>query len=308
MRMESLRVADRDTGAAYRPGEKGQHLEMAQETHAPHLLEADADPGPFFGLLLLRGLAGEGAEGDGIVQSQFHVLEVADAAPGAAIKTAVGRRRPDKGRLALLQEELLCHAAVDVIPGEHLVCFAPPQIKGCVDPGILEGLGPLVAVEMLPPAVETAPETVRLDEKTRQAPVPAGEDPFHAGEGGILPLHDQLLFLQGVAQVALLLDDLGLGDLRLPLERRVRLRDEARHRHVDVAAVAGEFTLPLHLAGEFHDAVHVLHGLGRKTNHEVELDQAPAVAVHRAGVIEQRLLGDPLVDDAAQPLASRLGG
>ena len=52
---------------------------------------------------------------------------------------------------------------------------------------------------------------------------------------------------------------------------------------------------------------HVLVGLGRQADHEVELHLAPAVGVRRGDGPDQVLLGDHLVDHLAHPLAAALG-
>ncbi len=63
-----------------------------------------------------------------------------------------------------------------------------------------------------------------------------------------------------------------------------------------------------HRVGQLGDGVHVLHGLRRVADHEVELDGGPAAAEDLLGGPQQVLGGDGLVDHVAQAVGGGFGG
>ena len=101
--------------------------------------------------------------------------------------------------------------------------------------------------------------------------------------------------------------------LRLPLERRERLRHEAG------AADGNGDAFPLRAVGILiegvHDALaeignscHILHRFGRQAEHKVQLNRTPSCLKGFSGRAENLLLGDVLVDRIAKALRSCFGG
>jgi hypothetical protein len=62
----------------------------------------------------------------------------------------------------------------------------------------------------------------------------------------------------------------------------------------------------VHPVGQVADGGHVLVGLGRQADHEIELHRVPTAAVDLLGHGHQVVVGDPLVDDRAHPVRGRL--
>ena len=93
------------------------------------------------------------------------------------------------------------------------------------------------------------------------------------------------------------------------LERRERLRHERRggegHLGPRPAQLPPEAR---HAAREIDQRVHVLVGLGREPDHEVELDEVPAGLEGEARGAEDLLLVEVLVDHVPQPLRAGFGG
>ncbi len=73
--------------------------------------------------------------------------------------------------------------------------------------------------------------------------------------------------------------------------------------HADHFAALGDDPL-----AQVGDRLHILQRLTGMADHEVELDGGPAAAVDLAGGVDDLLVGDELVDDAAHPLGGGLGG
>ena len=63
----------------------------------------------------------------------------------------------------------------------------------------------------------------------------------------------------------------------------------------------------LHALGELGDAAHVVLGLARQTDHEVELQAPPAEVGEEPRGVEQLVLPVLLLDHVAQALRARLG-
>ena len=108
-------------------------------------------------------------------------------------------------------------------------------------------------------------------------------------------------------QQLLLARDLLLAVHRRPLERRVRLGDVGRHRrdHLRAALVAAPDLL--HARRGLDDAEHVLVGLGRQPDHEVELHAREPAAEHAVRRFDDVLFGDVLRDHVAHALRPGLG-
>src|SRR5690606_15557778 len=174
---------------------------------------------------------------------------------------------------------------------------------------------PALVGEVLGPAVKAAPVTPdRLDDAPDAAVTPREQPLDDAGLAVVVAEPDG----RAIAAVRpdLLAEPLeprvGLLDteLRRPLERSMRLRDETtdRHRAADVPAAADLPTGLDDALGQLCDLEDVLVGLGRQAAHEVELDLSPARAVRRGDGADEILLAHHLVDDSADPLAATLGG
>ena len=118
--------------------------------------------------------------------------------------------------------------------------------------------------------------------------------------------------MNGIAQMLLLFVQLLQRILRLPLERRKRLRNEAggaqRNRHALALRLIG---IPIeginHLLTQIGDTFHVLQGLGRQTQHKVQLHGSPATLKRFGHRFEDFLLAQILIDSIAQTLRTRLG-
>ena len=226
----------------------------------------------------------------------------------AAVRRGDGLVAP----LMLAPEVLLRHAARDHRPGHQLVLFAlAVGVKVRVKTAFLEGLEPAVEGEILLPRGEVLALVPRRFDHPAKAPVAAGNDGLHIARVGIVPVvgdgfRQHILAQQLHAALVLL-----LGDLRLPLKRRVRLGHEPRGRDRDAHAavlVARALAPGVHDVGrDLGNAEHILVRLGRKSQHEVELDRAVAAGKGAAAGGQQVLLGEILVDGVAQALRAGLG-
>ena len=95
-----------------------------------------------------------------------------------------------------------------------------------------------------------------------------------------------------------------LGGHAVPLEGGVGFRGEIADRQVELEAadIAHLETQPLHRVG---DAVHIVIGLTRQADHEIELDLSPAITHRRLDALAELLIRQTLVDDVAQALGAR---
>ena len=92
-----------------------------------------------------------------------------------------------------------------------------------------------------------------------------------------------------------------------PLERGVRLRNEAADRH-RATRLLGVLLPDLDdVACEFGDAEGVLIHLGRQSDEEVQLHPPPTLRIRALDRRIQILFGDELVDDLTQPPRTTLG-
>src|SRR5262249_51390908 len=84
--------------------------------------------------------------------------EVARSAVGAALHAAVGRQRPFEGARQFLLQELLGHAAAQVVPGQDFVEEPAAEIELGGYPGILQSALPEIEAAHIGPSVEAAAE------------------------------------------------------------------------------------------------------------------------------------------------------
>src|SRR5207237_180918 len=105
-------------------------------------------------------------------------------------------------------------------------------------------------------------------------------------------------------QDRLLAADLGLGVLRAPLQRGVRLGHVRADADRDLGAVADQAAADLqHAAAGLDDAAHVVVGLGRQADHEVKLEAVPAADEHPPG--RTRPGSAPAIAAGARPRTGR---
>src|SRR5262245_21132640 len=122
-----------------------------------------------------------------MVRDVLHRREVACAAVRAAFDAAV-RRQPSLdgvGELAL--QERLADSAAEVVPGQHLVEMASPQIVGGLDAGLRAGLFPEVEATVLRPAVEPTAEAIRGQQQRAETAVAARENALEVRGARVMP-------------------------------------------------------------------------------------------------------------------------
>ena len=180
-----------------------------------------------------------------------------------------------------------------------------------VKAALLKGLHPAVQIKIVLPRAERLTLAPRGLDDLAEPAVAAGDDRLHKARGRGVPVVRDGLGVHRLAQeldAALVLFN---GDLRLPLEGRMRLWHKPRGRHRDAHAarlVECAFAPGVHDMGrDVGNAEHVLVRLGRKAEHEVELDRAVSARKRTAAGFEQIFLRQILVDGVAQSLRARLG-
>ena len=171
-------------------------------------------------------------------------------------------------------------------------------------PGILQ--------EELGPRIETCPSAPCGLHPVSRLPPAAAHDGLDEARRRIVPMDIDRLVLHAVAQQVHAAQCLLGRNLAVPLERRLRLRDEQRDRrtHAHVATMLGRHGGLRPVVGALHkarDALDVLVGLSRQSNHEVKLAAAPPRFERGIDSPEQIVLRHVLVDHVAQALRTRLG-
>ena len=123
---------------------------------------------------------------------------------------------------------------------------------------------------------------------------------------------DRTVFHAGTQQA-----DAAMGlfgrNLSVPLKRRLGFRHEKRTRNGNFHAAPSFrrrclFRAVVGSLGQTRNAFYVLVGLGRQSNHEVELATTPTGGESRVYRAEQIVFSHALVNDIAQALSARLGG
>ena len=126
-----------------------------------------------------------------------------------------------------------------------------------------------------------------------------------------MPVINDILSLNIIAQKVHLSDIFLHRHLLLPLERAVRLWNEAGggncYAHSPVFILCVQPPCVQHLICKLSYAKDILIGLGRQAKHEVELNRIPAALERKAACVQQIFLGDVFVYSVAQALASGLG-
>ena len=145
----------------------------------------------------------------------------------------------------------------------------------------------------------------RLGPHLREVRFPDRLDDGHAAERHVRHLPERL-----AQPLHLLRERFGIVE-RLVLEGRVRLRNERVHRrHERAHASALPALLEEHEAqgvDEADDVIHVAVGLAREADLQVELELRDSRARDQAHLVEEHLVGDLLVDRAAEAFVAGLG-
>ena len=168
---------------------------------------------------------------------------------------------------------------------------------------------PARLVEQLLPAVEARAGAPRVLDHRRHPPIAAGQEALDPRHAAVVVLQPQLAIAHGHAQERLLAADLGVGVLRAPLQRRVRLGHVRRHADRDLGLAAADHALAdaQHALAGLDDAAHVVVLLGGQADHEVQLDPVPPALEDLAGRLLDVGLGDVLVHHVAHALSAGLG-
>ena len=171
---------------------------------------------------------------------------------------------------------------------------------------MVEHCHPFVEAEVLVPVVKSTAGPPRGLDHACEATVAPGENAFEEASLGSVELQRHGAIAHSGAQPALDFQHTLQGDHGLPLERRMGLGHKWGDGHVDLSPSAKGLACLGHSLGDVHDPVQVLVGLGGQPDHEVELDQPPALSERLLAAAEQVSLLDVLVDDRAQAVSRGL--
>ena len=101
--------------------------------------------------------------------------------------------------LAFPAEKVLCHAIVDVIPGQNLIeAAAAVGIKFRIHAAVGKGAPPALEREIIIPAVKFAAQFMGAQEHRSQAPVPSGKHCFHKAGVGVVVVAGYLFRFHGL--------------------------------------------------------------------------------------------------------------
>ena len=208
------------------------------------------------------------------------------------MRAAIRRRHTLIAQRVLALQIPRCNAAGDHAPRQNFILAAAAVgVKVRVKTALLKGLHPAVQIKIVLPRAERLTLAPRGLDDLAEPAVAAGDDCLHKARGRGVPVVRDGLGVHRLAQeldAALVLFN---GDLRLPLEGRVGLGHEPRGRHRDAHAarlVECAFAPGVHDMGrDVGNAEHVLVRLGRKAEHEVELDRAVSARKRAAAGFEQ---------------------
>src|SRR5215204_5942114 len=226
----------------------------------------------------------------------------ADAATRAGVHRGAGRGRArDLGAGVLLFEEGATHAGVYYLPGQRLVVSA---CAARVEVGVNARLAQS-GLEV------SAVARHRLDD-ARHAAVAGGEERLLVRDARRhhthLDVRDAREVLREPLQTALQLALLADG---LPLEGRVGLGHEAVQGGDDLPRAPELLARLKHpvldALDQFDHRFEVFVGLSGQPRHHVELDGEHAAVEDRAADVYYLVVGQVLVDDAAQAVAAGLG-
>ena len=219
-----------------------------------------------------------------------------------------------EGLVVLPHQIFVGDAVVHVAPRGHFVqTDSALAVELGVNAHVLEDLHPGVVLEALFPAVKIAAALVGLEDDGSQAAVALGKDALEEAGGAVVVVDLDFAAVDAFEQVLLLGLQHLFGIHRDELERGVGLRHEAGaadgHLHAAALGVLGIGVEQIdHFLSGLGDALDVLHRLGGKAHHEVELDGGVAVGKgQRAGLFDF-VPGDVLIDDVAQALGPGLSG
>jgi hypothetical protein len=94
----------------------------------------------------------------------------------------------------------------------------------------------------------------------------------------------------------------------VPLKRRVGFRRKRRERDVDSRLVRVFPPDLQHPPAEIADTEQIVIGLRRQSDHEIELQNGPAVGESDPGRVENRLVGKVLSNHQPEPFGACFGG
>lgn len=126
------------------------------------------------------------------------------------------------------QQEFFVNPDVDVVPRQNLVLAElTVRVKGGVDAHGGEYRKPFFVIEMLVPAVKPHPHAVRFGKRRIQLPVAPCEHRLDAADAGVMIVVFDFPVRDFARKIPLLFRERLHIALRLPLERRERLRNKA---------------------------------------------------------------------------------
>ena len=178
---------------------------------------------------------------------------------------------------------------------------------------LLKGYVPSFFIKLFVPRIESCAVAESGDKNSVEPSVTACKAGFKLARFREMAVEfDTPDTLERAAQKRLTAQNLFRGYLRLPLEGGKRLRNKGRCRyrapeplsaHILGHGVEGAADL----SGKLRDTEDILIGLGRKSDHEIELNAVPAGTEGIVHSSEQVILVDAFIYDVAQPLRSRFG-
>ena len=222
------------------------------------------------------------------------------------------------GLLPLLPEEIPAHSDINEIPGQDLVLVPLPQgIKIHIHADIGSRLLPSGIVPGIQPAVKHCPQPVGFLNEIRCAAVTPCQNSLQEDHPGIVPAVADAPVI--VSRIDCVVDRRSKPQIipgmvhGRPLEGCEGLGNEEGSAHCDLAAAVPLLFGHLFIIGgrdfigQVGDCDAVLLRLRGQPQHEIELDLVPAAAESLPCAVQDLLFGNPLVDDIAQPLRTRLG-
>ena len=324
MRVEALRVPHRNVRPHQHPRKRALQIEVRNVLQTSHLAEFNPHREERVGFLPLRhdGLTVGNHPARQIRRFLGRILRRvrADRAlPAQSVRAAprallAAVRRGFRGirPLALAQEEFLRHAAIDDIPRQNLV--KPPfavRVERGVNPRSAEYIHPLVVIEILVPRVKTEAFATSQFERVAQPSVSARQNRLDQADPCVVVLIAHMAVGNLAFQVFLLLAEHFHGVLRLPLERRKRLRNEAgnadRHRDLPPLGAVGILIVGFrYLLRKARDSLKIIEGFGGQSLHKIQFDRRFARVEGNLHRPKDLILAHILVDNIAQALRSRL--
>ncbi len=230
---------------------------------------------------------------------------------GTAQRTSTRRRRcPSVGPLPLRAQVLLGHAHGNVTPRERRAHLELRQVLLGLHPALLERSEPDVPLHRAVPRVETRARPPCPLHCFAYASISSAQNPLQNAPVRLVHLQVELALPRPLLEQHVLAPHLLETVHPLPLQRRVRLGHERRHRGRDprgprLLAATPPPRLPRSYRRQ-HDPLEILLRLRRQPEHEVELQLVPPHVQRTLRRLRNLLLGHVLVDQIAHPLRPRL--